>query len=255
MDQQHLVTDQFGPTARNYLASPTHAQGADLKRLTALVRERQPARVLDLGCGAGHVSYALAPHVQAVTAYDLSVPMLTVVAEEARRRALPTIEVVEGSAENLPFADGTFDWIVTRLSAHHWTDIAQALKESRRVLKADGVFIVIDVVAPESPLLDTVLQSVELLRDASHVRDYRLSEWSALLNAAGFIIDESHGWKLEMSFASWIARMRTPELRAQAIRSIFAGAAAEVKAYFAVREDDSFQLDVAWITARPHHPR
>ena len=47
-----------------------------------------------------------------------------------------------------------------------------------------GRLVVIDVVAPEIPLFDTTLQVIEFLRDASHVRDYRVSEWIAMQKAA-----------------------------------------------------------------------
>ena len=59
-DQRTLVSRQFGKTAAAYLASGVHAAGADLERLSRLAQTLQPARVLDLGSGAGHVSYALA---------------------------------------------------------------------------------------------------------------------------------------------------------------------------------------------------
>lgn len=70
-----------------------------------------------------------------------------------------------------------------------------------------------DIVAPETPLLDTLLQTVEVLRDASHVRDYRVSEWQAMLTAAGFRPGTPRTWKLPMAFDSWIARIRTPQVR------------------------------------------
>jgi hypothetical protein len=64
--------------------------------------------------------------------------------------------------------------------------VPAALREMRRVIKPQGTLVIIDVVALESPLCDTLLQTVEILRDASHVRDYRASEWSAMLQQAGF---------------------------------------------------------------------
>jgi ubiquinone/menaquinone biosynthesis C-methylase UbiE len=248
--QHALVTKQFGTTAEAYLASGVHSAGADLERLSRLAQELRPARVLDLGSGAGHVSYALARGGAAeIVAYDLAAEMLAVVAAEAQRRGHGNIVTEQGPAEHLPFADESFDWIVSRYSAHHWLDLPQALAEIARVCKPAGRCIVIDVVAPESPLLDTVLQTLEILRDPSHVRDHRVSEWRRLLAEAGFAVTESHGWKLPMQFAGWVSRMATSAERVAALNTVFAGLPVEALRYFSVEPDHSFAIDSAWVEA------
>ncbi len=252
MDQSSLAAHQFGVSAQSYLESPVHAQGPDLDHLRALAESRRPASVLDLGCGAGHASFAIAPFAEEVIAYDVSAPMVALVAAEGARRGLASLGVKEGVAEALPFEDQRFDWVVTRLSAHHWSDVQKALREARRVLKDHGTFTIIDIVAPERPLFDTILQSVEILRDASHVRNYRASEWQALLTQAGFQVTDTETWKIPITFKAWIARMHTPELRVEAVRSVFAGAAPEVRDYFRVQDDCSFEIDCAWMTAHPY---
>src|ERR1051326_2484300 len=117
-----LVGRQFGTRASAYLSSAVHAQGADLESLAALVEEDSAAQVLDLGCGAGHVSFAVAPRAKSVVAYDLSSDMLDVVARAAKDRGLANITTRQGVAEPLPFPDGSFDRVLSRYSTHHWRD-------------------------------------------------------------------------------------------------------------------------------------
>jgi ubiquinone/menaquinone biosynthesis C-methylase UbiE len=250
MKQSAVTAKQFGETAAAYLTSAVHAQGADLQALKEIVGAIEAAKVLDLGCGGGHVSFAVAPLAASVVACDLSASMLEVVASAARERGLSNVTTQQAQAEQLSFADASFDIVITRFSAHHWFDVSAGLREARRVLRSNGVFIVIDVVAPEHPLHDTTMQAVELLRDASHVRDYRVSEWTAMLTAAGFTAEHVNGWKLKMVFADWIARMRTPAERTVAIRSLFDSAPEETRDYFAVEADYSFTIDAALFRAR-----
>lgn len=250
MKQQKIVETQFGNTASAYLSSTVHAGGQDLVAIKEIVSRCANAHVLDIGCGAGHVSYAAAPLAAKVIAYDLSAEMLAVVSAAALERNLPNIEVQKGSAEKLPFEDNAFDVVVTRFSAHHWLDVPGALAEINRVLKPEGVAVVVDIVSPESALNDTVLQTVEILRDASHVRDYRVSEWKSMFGAAGFSVVHENNWKLVMEFDVWIKRMQTPEVRVQAIRDVFGRASQESRQYFSVQEDCSFSMDSALFEVR-----
>lgn len=245
------VAGQFGPQAAAYVASAVHAQGEDLAHIGALVRRVPGAALLDLGCGGGHVAYAAAPHAARVVAYDLSREMLAAVSAEAGRRGLGNVEIRQGAAERLPFAEGAFDIAATRYSAHHWRDVPAALAEMARVTKPGGLAVVVDLIAPEDPLLDTHLQAVELLRDPSHVRDYRLSEWRSMLEAAGFAPGAVLASRPRMEFASWIARMRTPPTHVAAIRALQASAAADVTSHFQIEPDGSFLLDSVLIEAHP----
>jgi ubiquinone/menaquinone biosynthesis C-methylase UbiE len=206
--------------------------------------------VLDLGCGAGHLSFAMAPGVAAVVAYDLAPRMLEVVAQAARERGLRNIETCQGPVEQLPFADASFDWVCTRFSAHHWDDLGAALKQARRVLRPGGGLIVIDVLGDDDPLTDTHLQSIELLRDPSHVRDYDAAEWRAAIAAAGFRIVDERRWPLALDFDAWVARSRTPPLMVDALRQLLASAPAGVRERLAVQADGSFSSVTGLFEAR-----
>jgi SAM-dependent methyltransferase len=181
-----------------------------------------------------------------VTAYDPSAQMLAVVAREAAARGHVTVDTRTGSAESLPFADASFEFVVTRYSAHHWAQVPRALAECARVLKPGGRMLVIDVIAPEDPMLDTPLQVIEFLRDSSHVRNYRVSEWGGLLQAAGFQSPSFDCWKLPLEFRTWVARIGTSATRIAALEAVFADLSDEARRYLERR---------GWRRRPPRMPR
>ena len=245
-----VVDAQFGPQAAAYVQSAVHAQGADLDALEAIVRAARPARALDLGCGGGHVAYRLAPHAGAVVACDLSGEMLAAVRETAAARGLRNITTEQAPAEQLPFADAAFDFVATRFSAHHWRDLGAGLAQAHRVAQPGAPAIFIDAISPGKPLQDSHLQAIELLRDPSHVRDYTIAEWTAAVERAGFDVEAITRGRIRIDFASWIQRMRTPKVQADAVRALQQQASEEVGSHFAIEPDGSFQLDVMVLQAR-----
>jgi SAM-dependent methyltransferase len=249
MEHDVLVALQFGTTARAYLESVTHATGDELELLAKEVAAIPEAAVLDLGCGAGHASFAVAPHAASVTAYDLTPEMLAVVEREAAARGLPNIATVQGMAEELPFREAHFDCVISRYSAHHWHDVPAALREVRRVLKPGGRVLLIDTAGGETPLLDTHLQAVEILRDPSHVRDYSAREWLAFFREAGFTATLRQDWPLPIEFSGWIERQRTPPERVAAIHAVWSAAPDEVRGFFEVQQDGSFTMRKILIAA------
>jgi SAM-dependent methyltransferase len=244
-----LVGGQFGARAAAYLGSAVHAQGADLAALADLVKGRSEAQVLDLGCGAGHVSFHVAPQVGSVIAYDLSAQMLDVVARTAADRGLHNVTTRQGVAESLPFSDKSFDYVLSRYSTHHWRDFDAGLREVARVLKPDGIAAFVDSVSPGPPLLDTYLQAVEVLRDPSHVRSYSRMEWEAALNRAGLRCDTARQHRLRMHFAVWTERMQTPKVLCEAIRALQRAMSETVTRYFDIGADGSFDLDTVTLEA------
>lgn len=246
------VHAQFDPQAQAYLHSAVHARGPDLRHAEQLVARTLPAtaRVLDVGSGPGHLSMTLAPHVAEVVALDPSSAMLSALSEAAARAGLPPIATQVGSAEALSFEDGRFCLVATRYSAHHWTHLELGLAQMHRVLKAGGYLLLIDTEAHDNALVDTHLQTIELLRDRSHVRNRTAAQWRGLLADAGFeVLDEAH-WPTRLEFASWVQRMRTPPQRVDVIRSLLDEAPQEVRSALGVEPDGSFTIRTGLFWAR-----
>ncbi|KAI4898318.1 hypothetical protein NFI96_028565, partial [Prochilodus magdalenae] len=89
---------------------------------------------VDLGCGTGQNTRLLSPHFQKMVGIDVSENQLEVA------RAVPgstNITYRVGTAEELPFPDGSVD-LLTAASAAHWFDHERFLKEAARVLKPHG---------------------------------------------------------------------------------------------------------------------
>ncbi len=247
-DIKQSVNAQFTNVAANYKTSVVHATGHEFQVMADIVKGS--SNVLDLGCGAGHTAAAVAPVCEHVTAYDLSDAMLAQVNSLCEDRGLTNVTTQQGDVEQLPFDDASFDAIVTRYSAHHWPNPLTALREAHRVLKPSGTFLICDIVAPESPTADTFLQAFELLRDRSHVRDFRISEWDDMLTKTGFTPQLLDEWRMQIEFTRWTTRMATPQPKIAMIETLFDEAQAEVRTAFDIEPNRNFKLFCTLLQAK-----
>ncbi len=241
-DIKQSVHDQFGRAAARYKTSQVHATGEDLVRIGKLVQQQEQPYALDAGCGAGHASMAIAPYSRRVVALDLTPHMLEQVEQLAAERGFSHIETRQGDVEQIPFGDNSFDLVISRYSAHHWPDPLTALQECARVLKPGGRFILSDTVSPEEPAHDTFLQTFELLRDASHVRDHTLAQWQAMFERNGFRSRVVFTWRLPLDFQAWTARMATPPARVAMVQHLYENAPEEIRTAFAIQDNYDFAL-------------
>lgn len=242
---------QFDRVAQAYATSAVHAHGPDLDWMREALRPQPSWQVIDLGAGAGHAALAIAPHVRQVTAVDVSECMVAVAQELARERCLTNIAFRRANVEALPYGEATYDAAISRFSAHHWHTPAQGLREAARVLRAGAPLVLIDTVSPEDAGANTFLNAVELLRDPSHVRDGRLSDWRRMLEEAGFALDAVRTWALTSGTEPWLARAATEPWRADACRRLLREAPDRVRSILAIGEDGArFSLPCALLAAR-----
>jgi ubiquinone/menaquinone biosynthesis C-methylase UbiE len=244
------VAQQFGQAAEAYRTSSVHASGIDLPRMVELAELRGDERVLDAGCGAGHAAATFAPHVRAVLAVDLSAQMLAVAAALAAERGLTNISVRQGDVDALPAEDGAFDLVVSRYSAHHWPHPQQGLREIHRVLKPDGRFILSDIVSFSDFTADSYLQTIEVLRDPSHVRDHTVAQWRAMLAEAGFSVHTVWDFDCWLAFEPWVARIGTSATNIAALRALMSGAPGEVQQALRIEASGAFTLPAAVFVAQ-----
>ena len=105
--------------------------------------------ILDIGTGPGHLLLALRktlPDTELV-GVDVSPAMVAQAHRNVKAHGQdPRIEVRLAAADALPFADGSFDRVISTGSLHHWKAPLRALSEAHRVLKVDGYALMYDLV-------------------------------------------------------------------------------------------------------------
>jgi Methyltransferase domain len=176
------MTDPWNERVALYVESDAHRDGDDLDQLVVWAAGARTA--LDVATGGGHVARRLREAGLEVVTTD---------------RAPGMHPDVICPAEELPFADGSFDAVACRTAAHHFLDVAAAVTEMARVA-SDRVLLV------DTMNMGEDVEEAEKLRDPSHVRNYSEAEWRELMDAAGLQVAEAKVFSHTFDLEAWLKR-------------------------------------------------
>ena len=190
------MTDLWSDRAEQYRTSDAHREGPDLDLMVEWSDGSRTA--LDVATGGGHV------------ARRLREAGLEVVSSDPAPGMQPDVVC---RAEHLPFADGSFDLVVTRVAAHHFDDVQQAVLEMARVA-ATAVLIV------DNAYMGEDVEEAEKLRDPSHVRNYSEAEWRSFVEAAGFRIAGLQHFEKPIGLQPWLDRCGCEGEDAERVREL-----------------------------------
>jgi len=140
-------------------------------------------KVLDLCCGSGQATQFLVQYSQNVTGLDASPLSL-----KRARQNVPQAQYTEAFAEDMPFADNSFDLVHTSVAMHEMQaeQLRQIIKEVYRVLKPGGVFALVDFHAPTNPLFWPPISLFLLLFETETAWNLLKTDLPGLLAEIGF---------------------------------------------------------------------
>jgi len=186
--------------AQAYRESETHRSGADLDLLVEWCEPAEGVKVLDVATGGGHVADRLRAAGCEVVTLDPS----------------PGMQAdVLAAAEEIPFEDGAFDVVVTRIAPHHFEDVRAAVAELERVSNR--------LVVVEDTLFSSERhEEAERLRDPTHVRNYTEDEWREFLTDAGLEVEQVECFEKTHPLEDWLARTGCDGEDAERVRELLA---------------------------------
>jgi SAM-dependent methyltransferase len=186
--------------AQAYRESPTHREGPDLDLVVAWCEPGEGVKALDVATGGGHVARRLREEGADVVTLDPSPGMQA--------------DVV-ASAEDVPFADGSFDVVVSRIAPHHFADIRAAVAEMARV--SSRLVVIEDTLFSSEPH-----DQAEKLRDPTHVRNYTEDEWRDFLTGAGLEVEQVERFEKTHPLEPWLARTGCEGDEAERVKELLA---------------------------------
>jgi SAM-dependent methyltransferase len=192
------MTDLWSERAELYRTSAIHASGDDLDLLVELCEPGPGVTALDVATGGGHVARRLREAGATVVTTDQAPGM------QADTTA---------AAEDLPFADASFDVVACRIAAHHFADVRAAVHEMARVAKQR-------VVVCDNTFVSEASEEADRLRDVTHVRNYSSAEWRVFFAEAGLEVSAEVELERWADVDSWLERAGCTGADAKRVREL-----------------------------------
>jgi SAM-dependent methyltransferase len=190
------VADLWTERAELYRQSAAHRDGPDLDLIVEWAAGAQTA--LDVATGGGHV------------ARRLREAGLEVVSSDPAPGMRPDVVC---RAEDLPFADDSFDVVACRVASHHFEDVRAAVREMARVSRSR-------VIVVDNLFHDERMETAERLRDPTHVRSYTEPEWRTFFEEGGLRVDAVELTRKPIEVEPWLARAGCEGEEAERVRKL-----------------------------------
>ncbi len=159
LDQRKIKSREFFDRMAGRYSALTEPGGGWPSLALALAAGFRGQWVADLGAGEGALTLMLSKFAAGVTAVDASPEMLRLVREQVDAAGYgDRVTLAEGDLESLPLPDTSFDAVFLSQALHHAAQPAVALKEASRILKKQGLLVLLDL--------------------AKHDQDWARDEWA-----------------------------------------------------------------------------
>ncbi|WP_016990344.1 bifunctional demethylmenaquinone methyltransferase/2-methoxy-6-polyprenyl-1,4-benzoquinol methylase UbiE [Flavobacterium sp. ACAM 123] len=156
LSKKEQVAKMFDAISGNYdNLNRVISFGIDIKwrkKVLKIVAKSNPEIILDIATGTGDLAILMTQtNAKKIIGLDISAGMLEVgVKKIADKKLSNTIEMVLGDSENIPFDDNYFDAITVAFGVRNFETLEKGLKEILRVLKPNGVFVILETSVPDN---------------------------------------------------------------------------------------------------------
>jgi len=238
-DIQRAAQEQFAKQSHRYGAGHILENVDDVRAAAEKIQLPVKAKVLDVATGGGHTGLFFAGLGHEVTLADLAQPMLDRAAIVAAERGL-RVETRQHPAEQFPYPDAAFDLVTCRVAPHHFSSPADFIRETARVLKPGGWFLLIDgSVEDDQPEAEEWLHQVEKFRDPSHNRLLTPRTWTRLCEASGLRVQEAVLTPFKQPDLNWYFETAATSLEnRKKVLDLVANAPASARRLFRLGEED-----------------
>jgi ubiquinone/menaquinone biosynthesis C-methylase UbiE len=219
-EHRRLIVEQFTKQAIPFAQMPHHNDEGTNRLVIETAGFGPDDTVLDIACGPGLITSAVAAVAWHVTGIDITPAMIEQARKKQQAMGLGNMDWMVGNVLPLPLDAESFSGVLTRYSFHHFLEPEAVLTEMVRVCRPGGRVVVVDVFMSTSEQGE-LFDRMEKLRDPSHTRALLLAELTGMFHDAKLRGMKTAFYKVDVELEKLLAATCTKPDDARLVRKIF----------------------------------